>query len=165
MNPETLKKIIDLFTSISKVHADMEYVRIQNSVNGIRLFSYADAHICNVFIPNETTESDCMVHYTQKDYLTALYKQYKKTEVPLGEFIEHTVEYTQPQVGVDNLMSSTNTAQKPASFTIDFKALERVYKSMKKSSNNIRIDVTEGKTPLLVSNEEGDISILSKIII
>ena len=60
--------------------------------------------------------------------------------------------------------ASMRDLTKEVSVNTDFKALERVYKSMKQASNNIRIDVSTGDNPLIISNEEGDISVLNKII-
>ena len=164
MKPQSIKKIIDMFASTHKGTEDMEYVRIQNSNGGIRIFTYSHESVCNVFIPDECTQSDCMIHLSKKGFLTELHKLNKKNDVLLGTFLELVVEYRKPAYKVDDLMSNTFNLNKVESFSIDFKALERVYKSMKQASNNIRIDVSTGDNPLIISNEEGDISVLNKII-
>lgn len=163
MTPESLKRIIGMFNSTSKAEPDMGFVRIQNARTGMRVFTYGHQSVCNVFIPNETVGKDCMVSIEDKDFLTALHKKYKKTDVPVSEFLEIAVEYKQPKYQLDALMSETNSLQKESSFTVDFKELEKLYKSMKQKSNNIRIDVTTENGALMISNEEGDVSILSRV--
>lgn len=163
MKPDSLKRIINAFSSSSTVEPDMEMVRLKRFSGGVRILSYSHGSVSNSII-DEMLPHDCMVHVSKKDYLSVLFKQYKKEDVPMSEFLKHVVEYKEPLYKVDDLMTNTAQAHKLSSFTIDFKELEKLYKSMKQKSNNIRIDVTEGSHPVIVCNEEGDVSILSKII-
>jgi len=162
----TLKKMIDLLNSI-KPSSDEEcnYLRIENCTAGLRLYTHSRSSVCNVFIPNEIcSDKDRMIHRDELEFLKAIYKQDKKLDdvQDMGTFLNYTLLIRKPTLKVDDTLGECISSEELGSVTVNFKLLERVYKGMKRGTDNIKISIRD-KSPLLVYNEEGDVSVISLV--
>lgn len=156
MKPETLKRIINCFNSAGR-SGEASFVKIRRLSTGSLITTHTIATICNIIV--EDAIDDCVIHISKLDRLKAILKEYKKEEVPMSEF-KNIAEKAH-----DSNYPPTDDAMKDAfinradGFSIDFKLLESVYKSMKNGKSNvIRIDRAGDK--ILVSNESGDVSLV-----
>lgn len=155
MKTDNLKKIIDIFNGIKE-----GFVYIKKLDQGNLVLSYNQTTISNVFIFEELPEV-CIPYYNL-EFLKVLYKNHRKEgSVPIAEFMEYTIEASEPPNDVFGLMRDANQNKTLAEITIFPKDLETICKRM---GNDKTVKLTiKADHAIFAYNESGDVSMMKYI--
>lgn len=158
MKSESLKRIINMFNNSDK-DGDCQYVRIKKFNNSIFVSSYNKAAICGIVIPNEHCE-DMMISKSKLSILKAISKEHGKDDVPNSEISEHAMVYDDPEKNITSVMQNAGEGN-TFDFTINYKDLDKVFKSIKGKTTNLKFFLNPTRESALIVNEEGDVAALS----
>lgn len=150
MKPENLKLLINSFSTID------DFARLRKMPRGVLITTTTKTTVCNVFMEGESIK-ECVISKEKLDHLKALAKEYKKEDTPDDKIIALCDGYIPMIIDTDQMMAETIG---DTSFSIDFKLLEKVYKTMKRNTNILKLDITKDRSVAIVSNEEGDLSLI-----
>lgn len=154
MRSENLKLLIQCFASVPRDG----HILVRKCSGGAFITTYTTHTICNVMM-NDEGWFDYTIRYSKLSMLKALQKEYKKDDTPDAEIMKLSESLPDELKDTNSVMEKA-FKDKNQEFTINYKSLESVYKSMKKSSNILKLSISKNGCVAVVFNEEGDSSLI-----